>query len=177
MNALKMPSSFRMLPLNPLSIFFTLLFSAFAIYMPYLAITQDAGPWVFIALAFSLMFLFAAAYFGLAYVIVKPDALTALGMWWSGPARDVKVRIPSMRTLRWSEVETATFCSVRGKNGSGMDAFLPAVDLNLRVGPDSVLLLQPYLTRDCRRLASYMHQMGVAVKINQHMLGKGFVLG
>jgi hypothetical protein len=172
-----MPPRFRLLPLNPLSIFFTLLFLAFAIYMPYLAITQNAGLWVFITLAFSLMFLLGAAYFGLAYVIVEPDALTALGMWWYGPPRDVKVRIPSMRTLPWSEIEAATFCSVRGNNGNGMEVFLPAVDLHLRGGADSVLLLQPYLTKDCRRLASYMHQMGVVVKINQHMLGKGFVLG
>jgi hypothetical protein len=172
-----MSSSFRILPLNPVSIFFTVLCLAFAIYMPYLAITQDAGPWIYIALAFSLLFLFGAAYFGLAYIIVKPDAFTALGMWWSGPARNAKTRIPRVRTLRWSDIETATFCTVRGKNGSGMDVFLPAVDLHLRVGSDSVLLLQPYLTRDCRRLASYMHQMGVAVKINQHMLGKGFVPG
>ena len=131
------------------------------------------------ALAFALLFLYGAVYFGLAYIEVRPETLTALGMWSSGPARDlnVKTRLPTKRTLRWSDIQGAKFSSVQGHNGFGAPMPLPALTLALKTNTKSVFLLQPFLTNDCRRLAFYMHQLGIAVEVKAQVLGKGFALG
>jgi hypothetical protein len=171
------PSSFRILPVDPLSVFFTLLSLGVAGLFCYFAFAQSSGPLLrLVALLFALLFIYGALYFSFAYIEVHTETLTALGMW-SGQGRDVhKVRLPSRRTLRWSDIQLASFSHVRGWNGRGVAQDVPALVLTLKDSAKSVLLLQPFTRNDCRRLASYMHHVGTAVEVKSHVLGTDFAL-
>jgi hypothetical protein len=160
-----------------LSLFFTPLFLGFAGLFSYGAFALSNGPLLrVVLLVFAVLFIYGAIYFSLAYIDVQFETLTALGMW-SRQGRDVhKTRLPSKKTLRWSDIQGASFSHVQGWNGHGAEQDIPALILTLKDTTKSVLILQPFRRNDCRRLASYMHQVGTAVEVKPHMLGKDFAL-
>jgi hypothetical protein len=145
-------STFRILPVDPVSVFFTLLFLGMAGLFCYFAFAQSSGPLLrVVALLFALLFIYGAPYFPLAYIDVHTQTLTVLGMW-SGQGRDVyKVRLPSRRTLRWSDIHLASFSHVQGWNGRGVAQDVPGLVLTLKDSAKSVLILQPFTRYDCRR--------------------------
>ena len=164
----------KLRPVDPINIFFAILFMAAGGLLCYWAVRDPSigrsGMWA-VAVALGVMFLYTGVTLISCYISVNKTGLRARQAWFDGTSmREIRrTHLPRTRTLAFDDIEKVSFMRVSAGRSTGA-----VICMTMQNGAKQVLNLGPYRKKDCQELVAWLREHGLFVYIDRDLLGKNF---